>query len=255
MFVETGSGTFHCLARNEGGSSPLLLIHGLGTSSEIWTEMLDALDSSRRIVAPDVLSHGQSSPPASIFTIHHHARSMFLLLDELGIDRVAVAGNSMGAQIAAEMAATRPDRVDRLILVGCPAWESHRERLRYLDMRSPMIGNDGLPRVQGAPDISGRTPPSNPSTPRSDLGIWYLNSVWAVSSFDIVPRLSLIRSPTLVVYGSDDWLLPTSTTLMRGIEHAVEVIVPEGGHIVPRIKPNELAEAIKSFVDGTVQEA
>ena len=90
--------------------------------------MIAELEPRFRVLAPDTLSHGESSPPRTLFTISHHAASMFRLLDALDISQVAIAGNSMGAQISLEMAATKPDRVSHVVSVGCPAWGTETER-------------------------------------------------------------------------------------------------------------------------------
>ena len=258
MRIETEDGTFSYLLEGEG--EPLLLLHGLGTSSELWREMIADLEPRFRVLAPDTLSHGQSSPPRTLFAISHHAESMFRLLDALDISQVAIAGNSMSAQIALEMAATKPHRVNRVVSVGCPAWGTETERLNYLTMRSAMVGADGMPRQPGEPDLSGEVPDSDALAPtagqaggrRSDLGIWYLNSLWAVATYDVVPRLHHIACPALVVYGSDDWLLPTASTLVRGLRQVEQETILEGGHLVPRLKPRELAGSINRFVAGGV---
>ena len=247
--IVTPDGTFNCLVEGEG--EPLLLLHGLGTSLELWREAITELEPRFQVVAPDTLSHGSSSRPRTLFTISHHAESMFRLLDTLGLTRVAIAGNSMGAQIALEMAATQPHRVSRVISVACPAWGTETERLNYLTMRSAMFGADGMQRLAGEPDLSGSVPESDSAAsgrPRGELGIWYLNSLWAVATYDVVPRLPQITSPALVVYGSDDWLLPTASTLLRGLRDVEQETIQDGGHLVPRLKLKELAHSINRFV-------
>ena len=255
MRIETEDGTFNYVLEGEG--EPLLLLHGMGTSLELWQEMIAELEPRFRVLAPDTLSHGESSPPRTLFTISHHAASMFRLLDALDISEVAVAGNSMGAQISLEMAATKPDRISHVVSVGCPAWGTETERLNYLTMRSSMFGADGMRRVTGEPDLSGAVPDPDsaagqPGGRPNDLGIWHLNSLWAVATFDVVPRLHHITSPALVVYGSDDWLLPTASTLVRGIRQVEQETITDGGHLVPRLKPKELAQSINRFVAGGV---
>lgn len=253
MRVETEDGSFNCVVEGEGEA--LLLLHGVSKSHAIWRNVVQHLDGGFRLVMPDLLGHGESSRPRRLFPVQEHARSVFAVLDALGLDRVTIVGNSMGAQIGLEMAAIEPHRVPRLVTVGCPAWGTEKERLNYLEIRSPGINADGMPRCPGDKDLSGsdeREADFAPATQdRINMGIGYLNSVWAIANYDVVPRLHHITAQCLVVYGDDDWLLPTSSTLVRGLHRVSSATIEKGGHVVPLQKPRELASVLNEFLVGS----
>ena len=105
---------FHVL----GSGPPLLLIHGIGDSSETWADVLPALARRHTVIAPDLLGHGQSAKPRADYTIAAYACGMRDLLTLLGIDHVTVVGHSLGGGIAMQFAYQFPERCQRLVLVS-----------------------------------------------------------------------------------------------------------------------------------------
>jgi lipase len=98
------------------GGAPLLAIHGITASHVAWTAVAEALPE-RRLIAPDLRGRGRSNELPGPFGMPRHAADMMRLLDELGLDRVALVGHSMGAFVAAATAALAPDRVSGVVLV------------------------------------------------------------------------------------------------------------------------------------------
>src|SRR5437588_7927918 len=104
------------------GTGPdVLLIHGLGGTRASFFETAAALSRRYRVHAPDLPGFGSSSkPPLGPYNAGWFAESMLGLMDELGIDRAHIVGNSMGGRIAIEMGLQAPQRVRALGLL-CPA--------------------------------------------------------------------------------------------------------------------------------------
>ncbi|MDQ2678358.1 MAG: alpha/beta hydrolase [Actinomycetota bacterium] len=101
------------------GSGPvLLLIHGIGDSSESWLPVMERLAEHHTVVAPDLLGHGDSAKPRADYSVAAYANGMRDLLDVLGIDRVTVVGHSLGGGVAAQFAYQYPERCERLVLVA-----------------------------------------------------------------------------------------------------------------------------------------
>ena len=100
---------------------PVLFVHGMVLSASIWEPQLAHLAGTRRAIALDVRGHGDSAPPEDgNYAPVSCAADVFAVLDELGIDRVAIVGNSFGACIALAAAAIAPHRITQLILVDPP---------------------------------------------------------------------------------------------------------------------------------------
>jgi pimeloyl-ACP methyl ester carboxylesterase len=107
----------HYVDRGQG--PPLVLIHGLGGSICNFRYNIPVLSQHLRVVALDLKGFGYSERPAAgDYSLTAQARLVGELMDRLGIPRAAVLGHSMGGAIALRLAATWPEKVDRLILVG-----------------------------------------------------------------------------------------------------------------------------------------
>src|SRR5207245_2489790 len=110
-----------------GEGPPVVFVHGLSGSWPNWLEQLPAFAHTHRVVAVDLPGFGHSPMPAGEISIAGYARVLDGLLGELGIDAAAVVGNSMGGFIAAELAISAPQRVERLVLVSAAGLSTHND--------------------------------------------------------------------------------------------------------------------------------
>jgi pimeloyl-ACP methyl ester carboxylesterase len=106
--------------RTAGAGTPLLLISINQQSSAMYLELIEAVAGFCRPIAVDYPSHGMSDHVAEQPTIADYAGGMIDVLDHLGIESGAVLGEATGAAVAIELAASHPDRVERIVLVNCP---------------------------------------------------------------------------------------------------------------------------------------
>jgi pimeloyl-ACP methyl ester carboxylesterase len=104
--------------REAGQGSAVLLIHGTASSSHTWRAMLPQLSTRYRVVAPDLLGHGQSAKPRGDYSLGAFAVWLRDLLDELGITRVTLVGHSLGGGVAMQFAHQHPDYCERLVLIS-----------------------------------------------------------------------------------------------------------------------------------------
>jgi pimeloyl-ACP methyl ester carboxylesterase len=101
------------------GTGPvLLLVHGIGDSSESWMPVMAALARHHTVIAPDLLGHGASDKPRADYAVAAYANGMRDLLDVLGIDAATLVGHSLGGGVAAQFAYQFPERCERLVLVA-----------------------------------------------------------------------------------------------------------------------------------------
>lgn len=240
-YVESGSGR------------SLLLLHSLGTSKRLWADVISELASSHHVFAPDYLGHGDSDPPPREFTIPDHADVMAEFMERMGVTSYAVAGTSLGAIIGIDLASRYRDRIEALILNGCPGWHLESQRVgRLISVAERFVQQDGLPRPQAAP--SGTVQPVTEEElqhRRADLekaGRWFISSMWAIASYDLAARLPKIRCRTLVLMGEADFHLPTSYVLTDRIEGSQLRIIPNAGHLTPYDDPSRVAAEIHQFV-------
>src|SRR5690242_2065270 len=108
--------------RDVGRGPALLLIHGMAGSSATWQAIIPQLSKKYRVIAPDLLGHGESAKPRGDYSLGAFAVWLRDLLDELGVRRATVIGQSLGGGIAMQFAYQHRDYCERLVLIG--QWRS-----------------------------------------------------------------------------------------------------------------------------------
>jgi pimeloyl-ACP methyl ester carboxylesterase len=104
--------------RDEGSGETILLIHGMAGSSETWRAMIPQLATKYRVVAPDLLGHGRSDKPRGDYSLGAFAVWLRDLLDELGVTRATIVGQSLGGGVAMQFVYQHPDYCQRLVLIS-----------------------------------------------------------------------------------------------------------------------------------------
>ena len=100
------------------GNEALLLIHGMAGSSETWRAVIPQLSRKYRVIAPDLLGHGRSDKPSGDYSLGAFAVWLRDLLDEVGVSRATVVGQSLGGGVAMQFVYQHPDYCQRLILIS-----------------------------------------------------------------------------------------------------------------------------------------
>lgn len=108
----TGSGLWYSVT---GSGSPVVLVHGANLDSRSWASLAAELATSHRVVLTDLRSHGRSRDADGPFSFRD---DLLEVLDAAGAEHVTLIGHSLGAQIAIDLALARPDRIERLVLIG-----------------------------------------------------------------------------------------------------------------------------------------
>ena len=101
-----------------GSGEALLLLHGMAGSSETWRAVIPQLSRRYRVVAPDLIGHGQSAKPRGDYSLGAFAVWLRDLLDELGVTRATIVGHSLGGGVAMQFVYQHPDYCQRLILIS-----------------------------------------------------------------------------------------------------------------------------------------
>jgi pimeloyl-ACP methyl ester carboxylesterase len=103
---------------DEGRGEVILLLHGMAGSSQTWRSVMRPLSRKYRVVAPDLLGHGNSAKPRSDYSLGAFAVFLRDLLDELGVAQATIVGHSLGGGVAMQFVYQHPDYCQRLILIG-----------------------------------------------------------------------------------------------------------------------------------------
>lgn len=102
-----------------GTGTPLLLVHGVGSSTKTWSDVMQRLrGAGRTVVAIDLLGHGESGHGNGDFSLGANASRIRDLLDHLGMDRVHVVGHSLGGGVSLQFQYQYPERVESLTLIS-----------------------------------------------------------------------------------------------------------------------------------------
>jgi pimeloyl-ACP methyl ester carboxylesterase len=145
FYVDTLEGQVHGV---DAGSGPvLLLLHHTPRSWSFWRPLIPMLTEHHRVIALDTLGFGASDPAPPNFTAADLAANAVHALDALGIERAHVFGAMTGTRIAVDIAVSWPDRVDKLVLMALPYFESEAAR----DARLQQSQQEGM----GAPEPDG----------------------------------------------------------------------------------------------------
>jgi pimeloyl-ACP methyl ester carboxylesterase len=182
------------------GQGPvLLLIHGIGDSSETWRNLIPLLARTHTVIAPDLLGHGDSDKPRADYSVAGYANAMRDLLAVLGVERATVVGHSLGGGVAMQFAYQYPDRCERLVLVSSGGVS--REVHPLLRLASTPGAELVLPLLRlRSTRILGRGAFSLLDALGTDIGLDAANMVRVFESLpDVTARRAFVRTLRAVV--------------------------------------------------------
>jgi pimeloyl-ACP methyl ester carboxylesterase len=262
----------------KAGSGPaLLLVHGIGDSSDTWRPVFEELARHHTVIAPDLLGHGRSEKPRADYTIAGFANGMRDLLSVLGVDRVTVVGHSLGGGVAAQFAYQFPERCERLVLVcsgGVGRTVSPLLRLAAVPGAEALMPLLGLPPVRMVSRVGagllrlldtslGRDAEeilavfdALPNTEARRVILRTLRSGvdWRGQVITMLDRAYLAEGmPTLIVWGRHDAIIPLGHGRMA---HAAMPgsrleIFDEAGHFPHHVDPRRFVEVVHEFAAST----
>ena len=253
----------------EGAGPPIVLVHGLANSVITWRKNVEALGRDFRVIALDLPGHGLSDMPKVRFDLPTGAAFVAAFLDELSVDRAHLVGNSMGGAVVLELALARPDRTASLTLADSAGLG--REIALVLRLGSlPLLGEYARrPTLKGVRNLV-RWLVHDPALVDEDelpLRLSYLKregSAQALLRFlrtgvglfgqrpatrrDAV--LSSLSMPTLIVWGAQDPLFPTTQAqrAVRAIADAKLHVFDRCGHWPQYEHPGEFNRLLGDFV-------
>jgi pimeloyl-ACP methyl ester carboxylesterase len=271
QFVEVQGMSVHL--RDEGPRDdplPILLLHGTSASLHTWDGWADELGRQRRVIRVDLPGFGLTGPfPGGDYRMPQYTAFITSLLDKLGIERVVLAGNSLGGQIAWETALVAPQRVAKLILVDAAGFP--------LNSTSVPLGFR-IARIPALADVVGRMLPrqmiesslrnvyGNPDLVTPELVDRYYELTLRPGNREALvqrfsqrddpqlnpPRISRIGVPTLIIWGGRDQLIPpvNADLFNAAIKGSQLEIFPALGHVPQEEDPTATVAVVKKFLQG-----
>jgi pimeloyl-ACP methyl ester carboxylesterase len=263
--------------RIAGSGPPLLLVHGIGDSSQTWRTVIPRLARRHLVIAPDLLGHGRSAKPRADYSVAAYANGMRDLLAVLGIDRVTLVGHSLGGGVAMQFAYQFPEHTERLVLVASGgAGRAVSPLLRAASLPGAALGLAALElpgaglassivtRLLGRLDAGlaldardlRRVVHALPDARSRAAFIRTLRAVvdWRGQVVTMLDRSYLAGGlPTLIVWGAHDRVLPVGHA--RQAHEAMPgsrlEIFPGAGHFPFRSDPRRFVDVVEEFCAAT----
>jgi len=250
-FIQLEDGKLAYLAGGKGKN--LILLHSLNLSADSWEKVFGPLSQSHSVYALDMFGHGHSEKPPKNLLVEDYARSVVQFMDRMKIEKAMVCGNSVGALIAVELGAVYPRRVEKLVLVGCPARDAW-ERMERLALSALGFDAQGNPQPLSLIDLKMTYAHPTPELAawfnqlRAKAGVGVKKTMIAISLYDPFPRFPKINCPTLVLFGDQDVLREKEEEILKAIKGAKSAILPDAGHVPQMDQPEAFLKAIDPFL-------
>ena len=236
----------------EGGSGdPIIFVHGVVTTSNIFPSYLKAYSPAYRGIAVDLRGYGDSQKPETGFTIAQFSKDLIALADALGIQKPVWLGVSMGGMILQRLALDYPDRVRALVLV------STTDGAMVLDKDLPTIGKGRDYREVSKTIIAESFPPGTPPSLYQPLldriptwnGTVLREALTSMSQANVHGQLHRVAAPTLIVVGAKDDV--ATPAIARGIQAQIagsQLIEFDTGHFMMAEDPERFRMVLGDFL-------
>ena len=262
----------------------LVLLHGFGASLFSWREVMAPLAASNQVIAFDRPAFGLTERPLREtwgtvsdwasgvpYSAQAQADLTIALLDERGMDKAVLVGNSAGGAIAMLVALEHPERVEALVLISPAVYNGGANWAARLLLNTPQMQHIGpliARRIQEWGDDFARSAWHDPE--RITDAVWqgYLaplqiqdwdRSLWELTAasrqLGLADRLAELALPVLVITGDDDRIVPTeqSVRLAGALPNAELAVIPACGHVAHEECPQATLESMTAFLNKLQQ--
>ncbi|MCO8162320.1 alpha/beta hydrolase [Pseudomonas sp. 21LCFQ010] len=241
-----------------GQGSPVLLLHGLGSSGLDWEYQIPALAAQYRVITLDIRGHGRSDKPRERYSIKGFSADVEALIEHLHLEPVHVVGLSMGGMIGFQLAVDHPQWLRSLCIVNSGPqvkvrsanevwqWFKRWSLARLLSMQAlgQALGKLLFPR----PDQADLRRKIAERWARNDKRA-YLASFDAIVGWGVQERLSRISCPTLVISGDRDYTpVAVKQAYVKLIRNARLVVIENSRHATPLDQPEAFNRTLLQFI-------
>jgi pimeloyl-ACP methyl ester carboxylesterase len=249
---------FDAYYEEHGRGTPLVLVHGLGGSTMSWQRVVVALSESFRVIAYDLRGLGQSGTPPPPYSLAMLVADLHALVQELGLERVALLGHSLGGAVTLAYAAEHPERVTTVVAVAAPSITPVEQRAA-LRQRARVAEQVGMASIAEIHVLAGM-PESFRNRSRDEVSAYesvvaagdargYAALCGVLAELDLTDTLGRITAPVLLVQGDLDLIVPASAAraTASSIPSCEYVELGGCGHVVPFERPADLVRLVAGF--------
>lgn len=254
----------HVRDRGPKDAPAIIMIHGFGSSLQTFEDWSEQLRSDFRVISLDLPGSGLSRPDS--ISDYSDERSIALIkdiMDQLGIERATLAGNSIGGRISWRFAGAHPDRVDKLVLISPDGFASGGFEYGKAPDIPAMTGimKVFLPRYLIKTNLTPAH--GDPSTMTPDMVTRYhdlligpgtrqavIDRMAQTVLVDPIPILKTIDVPVLLLWGKKDNLIPASHSrdYLNVLSDARVVVLPQLGHVPQEEDPAQSLKPVRAFL-------
>lgn len=243
-----------------GQGDPLVLVHGLGSSSRDWEHQIPAFAAHYRVIVVDVRGHGRSDKPRERYSIAGFSSDIVALIEHLNLGPVHLLGLSMGGMIGFQLAVDHPQLLRSLCIVNSApevkvrsandAWQYGKRwalaRLLSMATLGKAIGQNLFPK------------PEQGDLRRKAAERWaqndkraYLASFDAIVGWGVQERLSRISCPTLIISADRDYTpVALKEAYVKLIPNAHLVVIDNSRHATPLDQPEVFNRTVLEFLNN-----
>ncbi|NUO50304.1 MAG: alpha/beta hydrolase [Polyangiaceae bacterium] len=258
--------------RDEGprdDDTPIVLFHGTSASLHTWDGWAAELSQDRRVIRVDLPGFGLTGPPPSgDYTLEAYVRFVRALLDQLGVKKCVLAGNSFGGAVSIAVVNAMPERVSRLVLVDAAGYavDSVSVPIGFRVARTPVLNRIALVTLpRSVIESSLKNVYGDPTKVTPELIDRYYeltlregNRGAVAERFRQVPpgaaesTIASIKVPTLILWGARDRLIPLEygQRFHRDIQGSELIVFEDLGHVPQEEDPERTVLPVKAFLAG-----
>ena len=257
-FVDTPEGQIHYAMTGQG--KPVLLLHQTPRSWDEYRDVLPIIGKKYWAIAMDTVGFGDSYKPGEKGSIEQYAQGVIRFLDAMSIDRTSIVGHHTGGVIAVDVAASYPERVHKLVLSSTPYVDADDRKRRKT--HPPIDAVESKEDGSHLTELWQKRMPFYPKNRPDLLTRFVIDALkvgdrseeghQAVNVYRMEEKVPLIKSPTLMVAGTEDpFSFPRMGPLSRSIKGSKTAVI-EGG-MVPAVDqmPEDFARIVINFLDET----
>ncbi len=250
----------HKIRYVESGNSEntLILVHGLGASSERWNHVIPILSKYYHVIVPDLIGFGHSDKPTTDYTIDFFVDFLDKFITILEIKLPSIVGSSLGGQISAEYTSTHIEKINKLVLVSpsgimkqsTPALDAYIMAAMYpnkISARKAFEMMEGSGEHVDEEIVSGFIQRMQ----MTNAKLSFMSTILGLkNSKPIKTKLESISSPTLLIWGTNDPVIPIihAKGFTSSIQNCTFNEMSECGHTPYVQEPKKFASIVLEFL-------
>ncbi|MCP8323654.1 MAG: alpha/beta hydrolase [Candidatus Methylarchaceae archaeon HK02M2] len=240
-----------------GEGEPLLLVHGLGSSTRDWEEQVPIFSQKYQVITVDIRGHGQTDKPKGPYSISKFAKDIAELVMSLGFTSVNALGLSLGGMIAIQLTIDYPELIKTLVIANTDAVSRDLALLEKIKSdRIKAIKSRGM-RGMGevlAPALFIK--PEHEELRKKFVERWaennqeaYINALKSIAGWNVADQLHTIKCPTLVLASDEDYTpVSVKEEMVKQIQNSQVIVIKDARHFLPLERPTEFNAAVMEFL-------